>query len=331
MARIRLRAFHCVTKPVLEFYQNSQKLVVIDGERSVAEVTRALRLTVEAVQGNAMCPVTRAQIETLLERIGGPVVNVPPAKTLDVVLVGAPGSGKGTQAENAAKVLQVPHVATGDLFRENLNQQTHLGKLARSYMDRGELVPDEITDAMVQQRLARPDVCDGFVLDGFPRTLHQAQVLLEILSEARRQVAGAIYLNVPDAEIVQRLSGRCICRYCQAPYHAQFKPPARPGICDICDGALYQREDDKPRTVLARLKAFQAHTEPVIRFYRRSGLLFEVDGTGTVQSVAARVIAASVEIKKRLIPSERAVQFGEPFKIDSGRLMLQQPTQIFLG
>jgi adenylate kinase len=228
--------------------------------------------------------------------------------TVNIALLGAPGSGKGTQAEMIAKELHLPHVATGDLFRDHLKQQTALGLLARTYMDRGELVPDDVTDAMVEERLTRQDTGQGFILDGFPRTLRQAQALTEILRQLGRRIAGVAYLNVPDAEIVQRLSGRWICRHCQAPYHARFKPSARPGRCDICNEALHQRDDDQPRTVLARLRTFHAQSEPVIQFYRGAGLLWEIDGSGTVETVASRVAASVVRIQESL----RGCEFDDP-------------------
>jgi adenylate kinase len=223
-----------------------------------------------------------------------------PPVALDLVLVGAPGSGKGTQALALAKELLLPHIATGDLFRENLKQQTELGKLARAYMDRGELVPDDVTDAMVEERLSRADTRDGFIMDGFPRTLHQAEALREILEGQHRHVAGVIHLQVPDQEIVQRLSGRWICRQCQAPYHLQFKPPRKPGVCDACGGILYQRDDDKAETVAARLKTFHAQTKPVIQFYHNAGLLLEVNGTGSVTDVTDRTLKAAREIQQRI-------------------------------
>lgn len=211
---------------------------------------------------------------------------------LNLVLLGAPGSGKSTQAEHLCQQFNLPHIATGDLFREHLKQGTPLGKLAQPYMDRGELVPDDITNAMVRERLARPDTQAGFLLDGFPRTLPQAEALTEILAGMQRQLMGVLYIKVSDAEIIERLSGRLICRNCQTPYHLKFKPPAKPGICDICGGELYQRDDDKPETIKARLATFHRQTEPLIDYYRRAGLLIEIEGEGEVAEVTANTLTA---------------------------------------
>ncbi len=189
---------------------------------------------------------------------------------------------------------------TGDLFRENLRQQTELGKLAKAYMDRGELVPDDITEAMVQARLARSDVRHGFLLDGFPRTLPQAEALEEMIVHLRRRLAGVLYLNVSDEELVQRLSGRLICRQCQAPYHRKFKPPRKDGACDSCAGELYQRDDDNPATVRARLKTFHAQTEPLTAYYEQAASLRTIRGEGDVRDVAFRASETIEHIVQRL-------------------------------
>ena len=212
---------------------------------------------------------------------------------LGLVLLGGPGSGKGTQAECLSSELKLPHIATGDLFRENLRQATDLGRHAKAYMDRGELVPDEITEAMVRERLARPDTRRGFILDGFPRTLPQAVALNEMLADLERRLAGVLCLAVPDEAIVDRLAGRLICRHCQTPFHRSYKRPRKEGVCDDCGGELYQRDDDNPATVRARLKTFHAQTEPLDQFYRDAGLLTQVDGLGEVASVTAQMLAAA--------------------------------------
>lgn len=208
---------------------------------------------------------------------------------LTVALLGGPGSGKGTQAELLSHALGLPHIATGDLFRENLERHTPVGDLAKTYMDRGALVPDAVTDELVEERISRQDARNGFILDGFPRTLPQAQALRELLTELGTGLSAVIYLRVPDETIVERLGGRWICHLCQAPYHTLFKAPIKPGICDVCGGALCQREDDKPATVRARLKTFHGQTEPLVLFYRRNGLLLEVDGNGGVATVSSRI------------------------------------------
>jgi adenylate kinase len=209
-----------------------------------------------------------------------------------VVLFGAPGSGKGTQAEQICSKFDLLHIATGDLFRENLKNETELGKLAKTYMDKGALVPDDVTAAMLKDRLARPDAQSGIVLDGFPRTLPQAEALKGIVDELDRVMNGVLYIKVSDEELVSRLAGRWICRNCQTPFHTKFKPPKQAGVCDVCGGELYQRDDDKPETVRARLKTFHTQTAPLIDYYQRAGLLTEIDGEGDVAEVKERVVAA---------------------------------------
>jgi adenylate kinase len=212
---------------------------------------------------------------------------------LDIVLLGGPGSGKGTQAQQLCEKLNLVHVASGDLFRENLNKETELGKLAQTYMDRGELVPDDVTVAMVRDRLERPDTEQGIVLDGFPRTLPQAEALDEMLASMDRQIEGVLYIKVSDEEIVKRLSGRLICRECQATFHVVYNPFE---TCPYnkCEGEyLYQRDDDKPETVRARLKTYHNQTAPLIDYYRDAGLLVEVDGEGDVSEVTERTLAAA--------------------------------------
>lgn len=296
----RLRAFHRVTGPVIEFYQRTNRCGIVDGEAEVDSVRQALLDRLQSIKSDKFFPSTCAEIGMLLTRVTRPVPPSRPPVTLDLILIGAPGSGKGTQAATLAHDLGLPHIATGDLFRQNLKDQTELGKLARGYMDRGELVPDDVTDAMVQERLSRSDARDGFILDGFPRTVHQAESLAEILADLHRTVAGAIYLKVPDQEIVGRLSARWICRNCQAPYHAQFKPPQTAGFCDACAGPLYQRDDDKAETVMTRLRTFHQQTEPVVRFYKEAGLLTEVEATGAVAAVGRRIADAARGIQEQL-------------------------------
>jgi len=207
-----------------------------------------------------------------------------------LVLLGPPGSGKGTQAERLKEQLGLPHVASGDLFRENIGNETELGLLAKGYIDRGQLVPDDVTIAMVRERLQQPDCDDGVILDGFPRTLAQAEALDRILASRDRALTGVLYIAVPDEELVQRLSGRRICRQCQTPYHVLFSPPAEEGECDECGGKLYQRDDDQPETVRARLKVYHEQTAPLRDYYRRAGLLVEVNGAGSIEAVSAALL-----------------------------------------
>lgn len=215
-----------------------------------------------------------------------------------LVLLGPPGSGKGTQAELLHEKLKLPHVASGDLFREHLKNETELGLLAKKYMDKGQLVPDDVTIAMVRERLQQPDCAPGVILDGFPRTLAQAESLDEILAGMGRRLNSVLYLAVPDEELVRRLSGRRICSQCQTPYHILFNPPAEEGICDLCGGELYQRDDDKPETVRARLKVYHRQTAPLIDYYRRAGLLVEVDGAKDIESVNTALLDAIRKLRQ---------------------------------
>ena len=202
-----------------------------------------------------------------------------------LILLGPPGSGKGTQAERLCKQLDLPHVASGDLFRDHLKQETDLGKLARSYMDIGQLVPDDVTIAMVKERLSRSDCRDGTILDGFPRTRAQAEALDLILQELGQQLTGVLFMAVPDDVLIERLSGRRICRQCQAPYHVVFSPPRGAQTCDLCGGELYQRDDDQPETIKARLDVYHQQTTPLIEFYQAANLLHEVDGNIDIDQV----------------------------------------------
>jgi adenylate kinase len=213
-----------------------------------------------------------------------------------LVLLGPPGAGKGTQAERLQNQLKLPHVASGDLFRDNLSRETDLGKLAKSYMDSGALVPDDVTVAMVKERLQRSDCQQGVILDGFPRTTTQAKALDEILGSLGKLLDGVLHIAVPDEVLVDRLSGRWICHQCQAPFHALFSPPIETGVCDRCGGELYQRDDDKPETVRARLSVYQKQTAPLIEYYSDAGLLMEIDGSGGIDAVSAALLDATCDI-----------------------------------
>jgi adenylate kinase len=210
-----------------------------------------------------------------------------------LVLLGPPGAGKGTQAERLVEELHLAHVSSGELFRENIKNETELGLLAKGYIDRGDLVPDDVTIAMVRERLQRPDCARGAILDGFPRTQAQAEGLDTMLADIRRKLDGVLYLAVPDEELVRRLSLRWICGECETPYHTAFSPPAKDGVCDACGGKLYQRNDDRPETVRARLKVYHRQTAPLVEYYRQAGLLVEVDGTGDIDAVSEELVAAA--------------------------------------
>ncbi len=215
-----------------------------------------------------------------------------------LVLLGPPGAGKGTQAERLEAKLKLPHVASGDLFRENMRNETELGVLAREYIDKGNLVPDDVTIAMVRERLQRPDCVQGVILDGFPRTLPQVQSLDKMLADMGRKLDGVLYIAVPEEELVRRLSGRWICSQCQTPYHTMFSPPAKEGVCDACGGMLYQRDDDRPETVRARLTVYHQQTAPLIDYYRQAGLLVEVDGAGDIETVSEALLEAVRNLAK---------------------------------
>ncbi len=215
---------------------------------------------------------------------------------LYIVLLGAPGAGKGTQARRLVEALQLAHIASGDLFREHLNSQTELGLLAKGYMDRGELVPDDITIRMVMERLERPDCEAGAILDGFPRTVAQAQALDEALAAKGQRVSAALYIRVGEEVLVARLSGRWICRSCQATYHTLFNPPRQPGVCDVCGGELYQRSDDTAETVGNRLKVYFEQTFPLMDYYRARGVLVEINGEQEVERVSNELLAAVRQI-----------------------------------
>jgi adenylate kinase len=203
-----------------------------------------------------------------------------------LVLVGPPGAGKGTQAVFLAEHYSIPHISTGDIFRANLKANTPLGQEAKSFMDRGELVPDSVTNAMVKDRLTHDDVANGFLLDGFPRNVVQAEVLRAILAEQKNPLDAVLELNIADSEIIERLSSRLTCRDCGAP------APASAQTCATCGGELYQREDDKAEVISRRLEVYNEQTAPIIAFYRGEGLLITISATGAVSEITERATTA---------------------------------------
>ncbi len=207
-----------------------------------------------------------------------------------LVLVGPPGAGKGTQAQFISSHFAVPKISTGDIFRANVSEGTELGLEARKYMDAGDLVPDEVTIGMVKERLLYDDVSEGFLLDGFPRTVHQAEVLDGMLAEHTTAVDVVLELVVDDEEVVRRLSGRRTCRRCGHVWHLDFDPPADEGVCDRCSGELFQRDDDSEDTIRHRLEVYADQTSPLIGYYGDKGLLRGVDATGPVEDVTDRAI-----------------------------------------
>lgn len=209
-----------------------------------------------------------------------------------IVLLGPPGAGKGTQAKAISEEMSLAHISSGDLFRENLKAQTELGKLAQTYMNRGELVPDDVTIAMVSDRLDRSDCAQGALLDGFPRTPAQAKALDELLLTKGGKVDFVPYIAVEANVLVERLSGRWSCRAQGHVYHEKFNPPKQAGICDVDGSELYQREDDKPATVENRIRVYVEQTAPLIAYYRSQGVLLEVDGTQPIETVTEKLLAA---------------------------------------
>ena len=207
-----------------------------------------------------------------------------------IILLGAPGAGKGTQADRLSSELNLPHIASGDLFREALKKETELGLLAKSYMERGELVPDEVTIKMILQRIEMPDCVSGCLFDGFPRTLAQAEALDKGLADKGKSIGKVLYIKVSNEELLKRLGGRWLCQNCQTPYHLITAPPKVPGKCDKCGGELYQREDDKEETVKERLRVFFAQTIPIVDYYRGQSKLIEVNGNQGIQEVAKKIM-----------------------------------------
>ncbi|HEX9537725.1 MAG TPA: adenylate kinase [Streptosporangiaceae bacterium] len=209
-----------------------------------------------------------------------------------VVLVGPPGAGKGTQAQFVASHLSIPKISTGDIFRENVSHGTALGRRAQSFMERGDLVPDEVTIAMVTDRLQDDDTQAGFLLDGFPRTVPQAETLKKLLSSWETRLDVVLELVVDDDEVVRRLSGRRTCRRCGRVWHALFDPPAHINACDDCGGQLFQRDDDGEDTIRHRLEVYQEQTSPLVAFYADEGILLGIDATGPVDEITERALSA---------------------------------------
>ena len=209
-----------------------------------------------------------------------------------LVLVGPPGAGKGTQAVHLASHYGIPHISTGDIFRYNIKENTELGQKAKSYMDAGNLVPDSVTNEMVADRLTHADAKAGFLLDGFPRNVVQAEVLRDILKTAGTPLDAALEFVLDDAEIIRRLSGRRVCRGCGATFHVEYEKPKVDGVCDKCQGELYQRTDDSEEVIAHRLSVYAEQTKPIIDFYRAEGLLISIPAVGEVSDIFVNAVAA---------------------------------------
>lgn len=206
-----------------------------------------------------------------------------------IIMLGAPGAGKGTQAKLISERYGIPHISTGDIFRSNIKNGTELGKKAKTYMDQGQLVPDELTCDLVVDRIAQDDAKDGYVLDGFPRTIPQAEALKHALEDRGESVDFAIDVDVPDENIIKRMSGRRACVSCGATYHVVYNPPKKEGVCDVCGSGLILRDDDKPETVKKRLDVYHSQTQPLIDYYQKDGVLKEVDGTQEIDTIFSQI------------------------------------------
>lgn len=203
---------------------------------------------------------------------------------MNIVLLGPPGSGKGTQAKMIAEKFNVKHISTGDILREHVRNGTELGKEAKKYMDAGQLVPDSILIGIIKDRLSKPDVAGGYMLDGYPRTIPQAEALDKILPELKQKIDVVLNIDVPDEELVRRLSGRRMCK-CGRSYHILFNPPKVSGKCDACGGELYHRDDDKEEAILNRLKVYKQQTQPLIDYYTKAGLIANINGAGEINQI----------------------------------------------
>ncbi len=211
---------------------------------------------------------------------------------MNLILLGPPGSGKGTQAQMMTERYHIPQISTGDILRAAVKEGTPLGREAKRYMDQGELVPDEVVVGIVKDRLNASDCNSGFILDGFPRTLPQAEALDTTLKAMERGIDHVVSIEVDKDELIRRLTGRRTCRRCGAMYHIIFDPPKRDGICDRCGGELYQRDDDKEETIRARLQVYEKQTAPLIEYYRKRGILRSIDGVGEIEEIFQRIIKA---------------------------------------
>ncbi len=210
---------------------------------------------------------------------------------MKIILMGPPGAGKGTQAEVLVQKLNIPHISTGDMFRAAIKNQTPLGVKAKAYMDAGQLVPDEVTIGIVKERLTQDDCQEGFLLDGFPRTVTQADALANILAQLNYQLDGVINIEVDQEKLIARLTGRRVCRQCGATFHVMFNPPETTGVCDKCKGELYQRSDDSEDTARNRLDVYAKQTQPLINYYSHKGLLLNIDGDQAIDRVMADIMA----------------------------------------
>jgi adenylate kinase len=293
--RHRLRVFERNAAPVLKHFAETNRLVVVHAVEPIDKVFHAISDVVDELAAGRTPKIPKLDQDWLSALWEVPVLPELGTRqaSLNLVLLGGPGCGKGTHAAYLSEQLALPTISTGNIFRANIANKTPLGRIAQTYIDRGELCPDDVTEDMVEDRLANDDAARGFLLDGFPRTMPQVQALDEILAKMNRKLDGVIYLNVPDEEIMLRTSGRRICPACQSSYHTSYKKPKQDGVCDKDGAKLVIREDDEPETVRARLKAFHGQTAPLIDHYRKRGLIVEVSGNGSVEEVRQSMLAAA--------------------------------------
>lgn len=217
---------------------------------------------------------------------------------MNLILLGPPGAGKGTQAKRISSEMNIPHISTGDIFRENLKKETELGKLAKTYMDKGLLVPDSVVIDIVADRLEKDDCKNGFLLDGFPRTVEQADALKKVLAENNSKVDAALNIEVENEELLIRLTGRRVCKKCGESFHIKFQAPKVEGVCDKCGGELFQRDDDSLETAENRLKVYGEQTAPLINYYKNEGTLFDIDGAQDVEDVFADIVKIIGSVSK---------------------------------
>ncbi len=289
----RIRTSHRTLEPLLDHYAESGKLVVVDGHGTVEEVYEAIQHVMDSIERDTAEFTTPSELHEI-QPLKGTITAISANEanpTLDIILVGGPGSGKGTQAHHLTNHLHLEHISTGDLFRDHIRSATGLGKLAQTYIENGELVPDNITEAMVAERLEMLAPDQGFILDGFPRTTPQAEALTEIMNKLQRRLSAVLHIEVTDDVIVERLSNRLTCRSCQTSFHRRYNPPVQDGICDQCGGKLYIRDDDNPDTIRTRLKTYHRQTEPLISYYRKADLLTVIDGELPLNEVTQSMIA----------------------------------------
>lgn len=290
----RINNYKNVAEPILRLFANSSSFLIVDAERSNEETYPQIRSFIKSVENETFKPTPIASLEKEIDQFLASyhLTEKTPVSTspLNLVLMGPPGCGKGTHSGCLSEFLSVPAISTGNLFRDHLKNKTALGAIAGAFINAGRLVPDAVTAAIVKKRLNDTDAMHGFILDGFPRTVPQADALDTILTVSSRSLDGVIYINVPDEEIIRRMAGRRFCPRCQNTYHILFNKPKKEGVCDLDGEKLIIRSDDKESTVKERLEAYRRQTLPVIEHYRQRGLLQEIIGKAQIDIVRERMM-----------------------------------------